>query len=53
MLLGLVDLAMLELRPQFFLLGDQFIDLGENVGVFVWVRSHASSLPDYGVNRGH
>jgi hypothetical protein len=27
--------------------------LGENVGVFVWVRSHASSLPDYGVNRGH
>ena len=46
MLLRLVDLVMLELRPQFLLLGDQLVDLSENVGVFIRVRSHGSSLPD-------
>ena len=53
MFLGLVDLVMLELRPQFLLLGNEFVDVSKNVGVFVRVRSHGSSLPDYRVNRGH
>ncbi len=42
-LLGLVDLAVLELRPEFLLLGDQLVDLVENVLVF----GHRTSLPDY------
>ncbi len=53
MFLGFVDLAMLKLRPEFLLLGNQFVDVSEDVGVFVRVRSHASSLPDYRRNRGH
>ena len=43
-LLGLVDLVVLKLATQFLLLGDQLVHLSENV----LVRSHSSSLPDYG-----
>lgn len=43
MLLGLVDLAVLKLGPQILLLGDQPVDLVENVLVF----GHSTSLPDY------
>lgn len=43
-LLGLVDLAVLKLGPQVLLLGDQPVDLVENVLVF----GHSTSLPDYG-----
>jgi peptidylprolyl isomerase len=46
LLLRLVDLAVLQLGPQLLLLGDQLVDLSENV----LVLSHGSSLPDY---RGH
>jgi hypothetical protein len=53
MLLGFVDLAVLKLRPQFLLLGNQLIDSSENVSVFIRVCGHPSSLPDYRVNRGH
>lgn len=42
-LLGLVDLAVLKLRPEFLLLGHQLVDLVENVLVF----GHRTSLPDY------
>lgn len=52
-LLGLVDLAVLQLGAQFLLLGHKFVDLGENVGIFVRVRSHAPSLPDYRGERGN
>ena len=41
-LFGLVDLAVLQLGPQLLLLGDQLVDLSENV----LVLCHASSLPD-------
>ena len=53
MLLGLVDLAVLQLGAQVLLFGHQFVDLGENVGIFVRVRSHALSLPDYRGERGN
>ncbi len=53
MLFGFVDLAMLKLCPEILLLGNQFVYLSENVSVFIRVRSHDSSLPDYLVNRGH
>ena len=49
MFFGFVDLVVLKLRPQFLLLGDQFVHLRENVGILV----HLASLPDYGGNRGH
>lgn len=42
-LLGLVDLAVLKLGPQVLLLGDQPVDLVENV----LVLGHSTSLPDY------
>lgn len=48
MFLGLVDLAVLHLGPELTLLGNELIDLGENVTVLV----HPTSLPDYGVGRG-
>jgi hypothetical protein len=48
MFLGFVDLALLHLGPELALLGDELVDLGENVTVLV----HPTSLPDYGVGRG-
>ena len=48
MFLGFVDLAVLHLGPELTLLGNELIDLGENVTVLV----HPTSLPDYGVGRG-
>jgi hypothetical protein len=50
--LGLVDLVVLQLGAEFVLLGDEFVDLRENVRV-LRVRSHGPSLPDYRVTRGH
>lgn len=47
MLLGLVDLAVLKLRPKFLLLGDQLVHLVENVSVRIEVFGHRTSLPDY------
>ena len=44
MLLGFVDLVVLQLVAKLLLLGDQLVDLSENV----LVLSHGSSLPDYG-----
>jgi hypothetical protein len=38
----------LHLGPELTLLGDELVDLGENVTVLV----HPTSLPDYGVGRG-
>jgi peptidylprolyl isomerase len=54
-LLGLIDLVVLQLGAEILLLGHQLVDPGENVGVFgvgvfgVRVGSHRLSLPDYGV----
>ena len=42
-LLGLVDLAVLQLGAQLLLLGDKLVDLIENV----LILRHVSSLPDY------
>lgn len=47
MLLGLVDLAVLKLRPKFLLLRDQLVHLVENVSVRSEVFGHRTSLPDY------
>src|SRR5687767_2575065 len=44
MLLGLVDLTVLQLGPQLLLLGDQLVHLVENV----LVLRHGFSVPDYG-----
>jgi hypothetical protein len=44
-LLGFIDLTMLQFGPQLLFLGDQLVDLIENV----LVLRHGSSLPDYGV----
>ena len=49
MLLVLADVAVLELGPQFLLLGDQRADPVE--GLFV--LCHRSSLPDYGLAGRH
>src|SRR4051812_48475360 len=42
MLLGFVDLVMLHLGAELSLLGDELVDLGENVTVLV----HQPSVPD-------
>ncbi len=47
-LLGFIDVVVLHLVAKLLLLGDELIDLGENVMVLV----HPTSLPDYGVGRG-
>ena len=44
--LRLVDFVMLHLGAEFLLLGDELVDLGENVTILV----HPTSLPDYGVS---
>ena len=46
MLLGLVDLVVLQFGTQLLLLGDELIDVSENV----LVLGHGTSLPDYGVS---
>lgn len=46
MLLGLVDLALLQLVSQLFLLGDELVHFGEDVLVF----GHLTSVPDSGEN---
>lgn len=56
--LGLVDLVVGKPGAQLLLLGDEFVDSRKDVRVRIRVialrvRSHAVSLPDYGVTRGH
>jgi hypothetical protein len=43
-LLGFIDLAVLQLRSQLLLFGYELIDVIENVSVLV----HQPSVPDYG-----
>jgi hypothetical protein len=44
MLVGFVNVLVLQLGPQLLFLGDELVDLSEDV----LVLSHPFSLPDYG-----